>query len=267
MSSLRTLQLSNTVSTVIMFVVNMLASVGLINNTTPGALSDRLPNLFVPSGLTFSIWSVIYVLLLLFVAYQIRGSASRDAQDSACLDKIGWFFVASSVFNIAWIFAWHYELVPLSLIFMLLLLVSLLVIYLRLEIGESQKSISLKKKLFYQVPFSVYLGWITVATIANVTAVLVWAGAEPYTESAVVWTVVVIMVATLIATLVLWTRGDIAYGLVVVWALVGIVIKRLDPDYFMESTIAAAAGICAVLILIVLVALLFLRRHAFSASK
>ena len=267
MSSLRTLLLSNAFSTILMFVVNMLASVGLINNTTPGALSDELPNLFVPSGLTFSIWGIIYVLLFLFVAYQIRGLASRDVEDSAYLGKIGWFFVASNAFNIAWIFAWHYELVPLSLVFMLLLLVSLLAIYLRLAIGDPQKPISLRKKLFYQVPFSVYLGWITVATIANVTAVLVWTGIEPYTEWAVVCTVVVIMVATLIATLVLWTRRDIAYSLVIVWALVGIVVKRLDPNYFVELTVATSASVCAAVILIALVALFFLRWRSFSASK
>jgi hypothetical protein len=267
MRSLRTLQLSNAVSTILMFVTNMLASAGLINNTTPGALSDKLPNLFVPSGVTFSIWGVIYVLLFLFVAYQIRGLASRDVEDSAYLQKIGWFFVASNAFNVAWIFAWHYELVPLSLVFMLLLLVSLLAIYLRLGIGDPRKPVSLRKKLLSQVPFSVYLGWITVATIANVTAVLVWSGIEPYTEWAVVWTVVVIVAATLIATLVLWTRRDIAYGLVIVWALVGIVIKRLDPDYFVELTVATSAATCIAAILIVLVVLLFLRWRPFRPRK
>jgi hypothetical protein len=267
MSSLRTIQLSNAVSTVLMFVINMLASVGLINNTTPGALSDRLPNLFVPSGLTFSIWGVIYVLLFLFVAYQMRGSASRDVEDSSYLGKIGWFFVASNVFNLAWIFAWHYELVALSLVFMILLFVSLLAIYLRLEIGDPRKTISLKKKLFYQVPFSVYLGWITVATIANVTAFLVSIGIEPYNGLAVVLTVVVIIVAALIAALVLWTRRDIAYSLVIVWALVGIVVKRLDPSYFVELTVATSAGIGAAVILIVLAALVLLRSRPFQTRK
>jgi hypothetical protein len=267
MSSLRTIQLSNAVSTVLMFVINMLASVGLINNTTPGALSDRLPNLFVPSGLTFSIWGVIYVLLFLFVAYQMRGSASRDVEDSSYLGKIGWFFVASNVFNLAWIFAWHYELVALSLVFMILLFVSLLAIYLRLEIGDPRKTISLKKKLFYHVPFSVYLGWITVATIANVTAFLVSIGIEPYNGLAVVLTVVVIIVAALIAALVLWTRRDIAYSLVIVWALVGIVVKRLDPSYFVELTVATSAGIGAAVILIVLAALVLLRSRPFQTRK
>ena len=251
----------------LMFVINMLASVGLINNTTPGALSDRLPNLFVPSGLTFSIWGVIYVLLFLFVAYQMRGSASIDVEDSSYLGKIGWLFVASNAFNVAWIFAWHYELVALSLVFMILLFVSLLAIYLRLEIGDQLKTISLKKKLFYQVPFSVYLGWITVAAIANVTAFLVSIGIEPYTGLAVILSVVVIIVATMIAALVLWTRRDIAYSLVIVWALVGIAVKRLDPNYFVELTVAASAGMGAAAILIVLAALVLLRSRPSHGIK
>ena len=267
MSSLRTLQLSNAVSMVVMFVINMLASVGMINNTTPGALSDNLPNLFVPAGLTFSIWGIIYVLLFLFAGYQLRGSAIRDEEDSGYLTKIGWFFVASNVFNIAWIFAWHYELVPLSLVFMMLLFVSLLAIYLRLEIGSPLKRIILRKRLFYQVPFSVYLGWITVATIANVTAFLVSIGIEPYDGLAVVLTLIVIIVATLIASLVLWTRRDIAYSLVVVWALVGIVVKRLDPNYFIELTVATTAGIGVVIILIVLAAVALLRSRPLHASR
>jgi hypothetical protein len=187
--------------------------------------------------------------------------------DSAYLGRIGWLFVASNAFNIAWIFAWHYELVPLSLVFMLLLFASLLAIYLRLEIGDPRKTISPKKKLFYQIPFSVYLGWITVATIANVTAVLVSLGIEPYTGLAVVWTVVVIIVATLIAALVLWTRRDIAYSLVIVWALVGIAVKRLDPNYFVELTVATSAGTGAAAILIVLAALLLLRSRPFQPRK
>ena len=143
----------------------------------------------------------------------------------------------------------------------------MLAIYLRLQIGDPRKTISLRKKLFCQVPFSVYLGWITVATIANVTAVLISLGTEPYTGSAVVWTVLVIAVATLIATLVLWTKGDVAYSLVIVWALVGIVVKRLDPNYFLELTVATSAGIGAVVILIVLAALVLLRSRPFQPRK
>ena len=252
---MKLLQISNIVSTVFIFIINMMASMGLINNKTTGELSDKLPNLFVPSGITFSIWGLIYALLFLFIIYQAVDLVKKDADGSArvYLNKIGCFFVLSNIANLAWIFTWHYELVPASLLFMMLLLISLLAIYLRLGIGEPRTVMSRREKLFFQLPFSVYLGWITVATIANVTAVLVWAGVEPYTQTAVVWTALVIIVAAVIAGLLSWTRKDIAYSLVIVWALIGILIKRLDPSHFMELTVATTAGIAALAVTMVLV--------------
>jgi len=170
---LKLLQISNIVSTVFVFIINMMASIGLINNKTTGELSDKLPNLFVPFGITFSIWGLIYALLFLFIIYQAVDLVKKDADGTVYLNKIGCFFVLSNIANLAWIFTWHYELVPASLLFMMLLLISLLAIYLRLGIGEPRTVMSRREKLFFQLPFSVYLGWITVATIANVTAVLV----------------------------------------------------------------------------------------------
>ncbi len=253
------LQLSNIGTTVLMFIINMMASIGLINNTTPGELSDKLPNLFVPSGITFSIWSIIYLLLFLFIIYQARSLVMRDVADSPFIKKIGWYFALSNLANIGWIFAWHYELVPLSLAFMLVLFFSLLMIYLRGGIGLPESVITRKERWFYQVPFSVYLGWITVATIANVTALLVWAGVEPFTRSAVIWTWIVIAVAALISILMLWTRQDIAYSLVIIWALIGIIIKRMDPSYFRELSVAAVAGIAALAVAIMILITLIRR--------
>jgi hypothetical protein len=243
---------------VCMFILNMLSARGLINNTTPGELSDKMPNLFVPSGITFSVWSVIYVLLFLFVTYQARGLVKTSVEDAKYLKSIGWFFVLTNIANSCWIFAWHYELVPLSLIFMILLLVSLIAIYLRLGIGLGRVT-HRRDMIFFHLPFSVYLGWITVATIANVTAVFVSVGVEPYTFLAVMLTVVVIFVATLITSLMLIKRRDVAFGLVIIWALIGIVIKRLDPTYFVEFTVASAAGLAAIVVSII-TALVVLRR-------
>ena len=212
--------------------------------------------------MTFSIWGLIFVLLFLFAGYQARGLVKTVTDDVTYLRRIGWFFVLSNVANSCWIFAWNYELVPLSLAFTVLLLASLLAIYLRLGIGFQGKTIRRRDRVIFHVPFSVYLGWITVATIANVTAVLVWAGTEPYTSSAVVWTVVVILVATLITSLMLIRRKDVAFGLVIIWALVGIVIKRLDPRYFVELTVASFAGLAAIAVCILMVFVLLRRSKA-----
>lgn len=247
------LQLSNIGSTIFMFIINMMASIGLINNTKPGELSDKLPNLFVPSGLTFSIWGIIYLLLFLFIIYQARSLVMREIPDPPFIRKIGGYFVLSNIANICWIFAWHYELVPLSLVFMIILFLSLLTIYLRMGIGLQGGIKKLRERLFYQVPFSVYLGWITVATIANVTTLLVWIGVDPFTRSAIIWTWIVIIVAASISILILWTRRDIAYSLVIIWALIGIIIKRMDPSYFKELSVAVIAGISTIAILIMII--------------
>jgi hypothetical protein len=152
-------------------VVNGLANALPLNNKTTGELSDLYPNLFVPAGLTFAIWGLIYVLLAIFVIYQLIPSVRRDAQKVDFVQRIGLLFFISSIANIGWIFAWHYEIVPLSLVLMLILLGYLIAIYLRLNIGKSEATKS--EKYLVHLPFSVYLGWITIATIANVTALLV----------------------------------------------------------------------------------------------
>jgi hypothetical protein len=246
------LQFSNVVTTIIVFFFNMLASFGFINNVTPGKLSDNLPNLFVPAGITFSIWGVIYLLLFLFIIYQARSVVKKDVNKSNYLHRIGWFFVLSNFTNIAWIFSWHYELVPISLFFMVLLLTSLIIIYLRLEIGKYSYTTSSKDKFFFTAPFRVYLGWITVATIANVTTFLVWMGVEPYNSAAVFLTVIMILIATFITTLILYDRKDIIFGLVIIWAFLGIVIKRLNPNYFVELNVATVAAISSIIIVIMI---------------
>ncbi|HUX47758.1 MAG TPA: tryptophan-rich sensory protein, partial [Dehalococcoidia bacterium] len=152
-------------------VVNGLAIILPINNKTTAYLSDQYPNLFTPAGLTFAIWGLIYVLLAIFVIYQLIPSVRRDAQKIDFVQRIGPLFFISCIANIGWIYAWHYEMVSLSLVLMLILFGSLLAIYLRLNIGKSEAPKT--EKYLVHLPFSVYLGWITIATIANATALMV----------------------------------------------------------------------------------------------
>jgi hypothetical protein len=205
--------------------VNALASILPLNNKDTGQLSDQYPNLFVPSGLTFSIWGLIYLLLGIYVIYQIIISFRETKGNRGFIEKIGLLFIISSVLNIGWIFAWHYEIVWLSLILMVLLFASLLAIYLRLNIGKSNAN-TLEKFLVH-IGFSIYLGWITIATIANVTATLVNYGWNGFGLSEQFWAVLVIAVGIIIAISVLFSRNDIFYCLVVDWAILGILLKRL----------------------------------------
>ena len=217
-------------------VVNGLANALPINNRTTGELSDIYPNLFVPAGLTFSIWGLIYILLAIFVIYQIVIAFRKNTQDISFISKIGFLFFISCLANIGWIFAWHYQIVWLSLVIMLVILGSLLAIYLRLNIGKSQASKA--EKYMVHLPFSIYLGWITIATIANVTALLVNVGWNNFGLGEQFWAVLVIAVGIVIALAILFTRRDIFYCLVVDWALLGILLKRLAlPEIPAQSII------------------------------
>ncbi len=216
-------------------IINALANILPINNITTGELSDLYPNLFVPEGLTFAVWGLIYVLLGIFVIYPLIPRVRRDPEKVDFVRRIGPLFFISCLANIGWIFAWHYQILPLSLVLMLLLLGCLLVIYLRLKVGRSEATRA--ERYFAHLPFSVYLGWITIATIANVTALLVDIDWMRWGLTQQFWAVAVIVVGIAIALSVLFTRKDIFYSLVVDWALLGILLKRLAATTPAQSVV------------------------------
>jgi hypothetical protein len=245
------LLMGNSIAVIATIVVNALAVILPLNGKTTKELSDAIPNLFTPEGITFSIWSIIYLFLIIFMLYQILDLVKKEKHDMTYIEKIGGWFIIASLANILWIFLWHYELVIISLVAMLILFISLLMIYLRLNIGLSITP--LKEKIAVHTTISIYLGWITVATIANVTAVLVKLNIGELVLGQVTWTIIVIAVATLITLLILVRRRDIAYSLIIIWALLGIIIKRLntDPIYTniaITSTIAILIIVGAMLV-------------------
>lgn len=218
---------------------NYLAIALPLGGNTTEELSDLYPVVVTPAGYAFSIWSLIYLGLIAFAIYQVL-PAYRDRD---VVRAIRGPFVLSSVANIAWIFLWHYEFVTLSLVAMLTILGALLAIYGR--IAARLGDLSNLESWTVRWPFSLYLGWITVATIVNTSVVLYnfgWRG-DPLTASA--WGVLLIAVATAIG-LVLSTRmRDPVYGSVIAWALVGIVVKRGTTD-----GVGLAAAIAAALVIL-----------------
>jgi hypothetical protein len=243
-------------------VINTLAVTLPLNNKTTQQLSDQYPNLFVPAGLTFSIWGLIYILLAIFITYQLVVTIRKDESGLNPYKKIGYLFFISSILNIGWIFAWHYEIVPLSLIIMLLLLGSLLAIYLRMGVGK--KGVTKKEQYLTHLPFSIYLGWITLATIANVTALLVDLNWNRFGLSEQFWAVVVIVVGIAIALSVLLRRQDIYYCLVVDWALLGILLKRLADPAPVQSVVVVTIVGPAIITIGILVQLV--RKKVYSAE-
>ncbi|MFX1254824.1 MAG: hypothetical protein ACFFCZ_24645 [Promethearchaeota archaeon] len=243
------LQIVNLIALILTILINVLANAIPIGGKNTGELSDALPNLFVPAGLTFSIWFVIYLLLTIFAIYQARDLISPEKQNMPFLYRISYIFLLSSIANIVWIFLWHYQQVLFSLFLMVVLFLSLLAIYLRLDIGRAE--VPRNEKLFVHVPFSVYIGWITVATIANVTAFLVSINWDGFGIPEEIWTIIVIAVAVIITLAMLFTRKDIAYSLVVVWASIGIVIKQITGAILVATTAAIGAVIISIGIIVI----------------
>ena len=222
----RTLIFANTLAFAGVLVINYLANALPLNGKNTGELSNQYPNLFTPAGLTFSIWGVIYLWLLVFVGFQIAAlfRPTLAARIEPIVDKMGWLFVATCMFNVAWMFAWHWEKLGLSVVIMLGFLVTLLRLNETNGVGHSKVN-KLEKNLAHW-PLGIYQGWITVATIANVTAFLVgndWRGgslSEPF------WAVLMVLVGAAAAVFILIRQNNLGHGFAVAWALLGIYLKR-----------------------------------------
>jgi hypothetical protein len=154
------------------------------------------------------------------------------------LRRTGWLYVLSCVANAAWLFLWHYEYFALTIVAMAALLLLLIAIYLRLGTGSTR--VSKAEAWLVRVPFSIYLGWITVATIANATSLLDYLNWNGWGLTPVAWAVIMLVAGAVITSAVSITRGDIAYVLVIVWAYVGVAVKNSDT-----ALIAVLAGFLA----------------------
>jgi hypothetical protein len=203
-------------------VVNTLANALPLNGLNTGEISDRFKVYFVPAGYVFAIWGVIYLGLIAFAIFQ----ALPAQRENPRLRATGWWISLGGIANSLWIFLWHYQQFPLTLVVMLLLLVTLIVTYLRLGIGRMR--VSWAETWFVRLLFSIYMGWITVATVANVTSVLDYLQWDRFGLAPEVWMWIVLGAVLLIAGLMNFTRRDPAYSLVILWALAGISVKYAE---------------------------------------
>ena len=249
----------------IMIVVNALANILPINGQETGQISDSYPNLFAPAGLTFAIWGVIYLFLTAYTLYTIglfKGSGNTINVD--LLKKIGIIFSISSLANAAWIFSWHYQLIPVSMILMLVILACLILINQRI------KSVQLtgREKFFIRLPFNVYFGWITIATIANVTTLLVSLRWNGFGLSDSTWAIIIISVGMIIGLAAILRNSDIAYGIVLIWAYAGILIKHTSASGFSSqySAVITTVIICMVLFVIAEAYVIFSKRKILNGK-
>jgi len=218
-----------TVSFLVMVLINVLADIIPINGQGTGQVSDSYKNLFAPAGLTFAIWGLIYLLLAGYTLYQLGFfNLENKAVKEDLFEKVGLYFSISSIANVAWIFSWHYHLIALSMLLMVIILICLIWIVRHI----TNEELSLREKIFIRLPFSVYFGWITVATIANATTLLVSLGWDGFGISELTWTVIIIAVGLAIGLATMLKNRDMAYGLVIIWAYAGIYLKHTSVNGF-----------------------------------
>lgn len=228
----------NTIGYIMVIVVNALANLNLINNKNTGDVSDKYDNLFIPAGFTFAIWGVIYLALLAFIVFQLwiafRGQLSSI---ELLMERLRGWWLISCMANSCWLFAWHYELLPLTILLMIALLVCLLAIHLNFNIALPHPPVSRAEKLFVHLPFSLYLGWICIATVANIAAFLVYLG---WNGMSIPGTIFLILLCTVSSTLLIIRRHNLVVGLVAIWALYGIIVKRQSVGGSTELPIVSA---------------------------
>lgn len=248
--------------------VNALANALPLNGMNTGELSDAIPNLFVPMGLTFSIWGLIYLGLAVYAIAILAGSFGKSDKAPAFDSTDALLVIGNFLANIAWIFAWHWQLLPLSLAVMLVILGTLIALAERIHARRApggalspEGGRSRAERLALSTPVHIYLGWISVATIANVTAFLVTLGWNGWGLPEPLWTVIAIIAGLAVALGFVFLRGGVAAPLVVVWAYAGIAIKRLGTDPTETGAVWIAAIAAAGLILVALAARYILKTY------
>ena len=248
-------QITIIIATVITIVANLFS--GFITGKSVAAISDRFPVPVTPAGWAFSVWGIIYVGLIAYAIYQALPAQRTNPR----LRRIGYLYLLGCVANVAWLFLWVNELITLSLVAMVVLLLSLITLYLRANMNRT--NIDHAERWCVNIPFGIYMGWITVATIVNVTVVLYNLGWNGLGISPYIWTTILLVVGTVIALSVGITRVDIAYMATVAWAYSAILAKNLPVPMI---TITAGVMIAILLLGIVLIAVRRKQLRAYSSS-
>jgi len=227
-------QYTNLVAALTALTVNILSNTLPLNGLNTGDISDRFKVLFVPAGYVFAIWGLIYIGWIAFVIFQFRPAQNQARR----MQALGYWFALSCVFNALWLFCWHYERFGLSVLVMLALLATLIAAYLRLNVGR--RNVPAAERWCVDVPFGLYLGWISVATVANISDYLCSIGWNGFGLDPRSWAIIMLVVASLLGLGMALTRRDVAFLSVLVWAFIGIAVKQSAAASVANSAWAAA---------------------------
>lgn len=216
-----------------------------------GTISDRYPTYVVPAGYAFSIWSLIFALALGYGVWQ----ALPQQRENALLGRVGWGTAAALAATSVWMLVFQRSLFALSVIVMLWLLASLIWVVARTFAHGTRTR---AEQWLVYITFSIFLGWITVATVANIAQTLTAYGWDGWGVPRETWGLIVLIAAGLIAAAVTFAlQGNVAYALTVIWALVAVAVNQYTRAVPTNSTTVGAAAVA--MIVVVGVALLVQR--------
>lgn len=253
----RLLAILNLLALALHIVLSYLTQLKSVSSSDVGEVSAKYETLFAPAGMTFAIWGLIYLSLAAFCVFHIVRSFNSDETEQANIDtrEIGWLFILNNLATAAWLFAWVREEIGLSVGLIFIQLITLILISVKAHVANPERPLS--NKIFTQFPLSIYFAWICIATIANVSAYLVsinWNGFG-ITES--FWVIIMIGVATMLSLFIILVRRNFFFGLVILWALYGIVVKREQVDEVEFQNIIHAAWSAFIIVVIALLIRLF----------
>ena len=226
--TIKALAIGNSVCLAIHIVFSYLSQTGVFNGVTIGDVSDKYETLFTPAGITFSIWGLIYLSLAGFCIYHSIKAFTRTEEHGANRDlrKAGYLLMIVNLSAALWVLAWTYDYIFASLLLMITQLILLFTLSQKLNIHNARRSI--KSKLFTQIPVSLFYGWITLAFFANTASFLVSLNWNGWGISEINWTITLIAFIMLITLGILNRRRNVVFGMVIIWGLYGIILKRTD---------------------------------------
>ncbi|MBO9571196.1 MAG: tryptophan-rich sensory protein [Chitinophagaceae bacterium] len=230
MARIRRLALLNAITFFIHLIMSWLIQFKAINKKDVGEISDQYPSIFTPSGTTFLIWTVIYLALIAFsVFHLIKAFKEPETNEhNRDISNISSFFIINNIATASWLIFWVNNYIGTSEILILIQLLTLIIIHVRLNIHDSSRSFA--SKLFTQFPLSIYLGWISIATIANTSVWLTCMEWDRWGVSPINWTITMIALAVFLTLIVINRKKNVFFGLVFIWALYGIITKRTADD-------------------------------------
>lgn len=221
----KTYAIVNFLSIVLVLLVNGLSQAQRWNDTTIGELSGKYENLFTPASYAFSIWGLIFIMLIGYSIFQIK-RAFFSEKETPSITQTGWWFTIANVLNAAWVVAFTYDYILVSVLIMLGILGSLLQIIRKTNMERWDAPIEVIAMVWW--PICIYSGWIAVATIANVSVYLVSEGLGGGELTQIIWTMVMISIAVVINILMIWLRNMREFAAVAIWAFIAIYIRHKD---------------------------------------